>query len=66
MRPMYELTREEKGKLVPFKQTPVRQKVFETIKAKLAMVSVVIYPNFDKPFILYTDASNGDVEAVLY
>ncbi len=32
-----------------------RQKVFKIIKAKLAMISVIVYSNFDKSFILYTN-----------
>src|SRR6266542_6889280 len=63
---MYELIREENGKAVPFEWTVIRQKAFETIKAKLATTSVVAYPNFDKPFILYTDTSGGGVGAVLH
>ena len=43
-----------------------RQKAFKAIKAKLAMISVVAYLNFDKPFILYMDISDGDVGAVLH
>ena len=39
-KPMYELTREENGKAVPFEWTAARQKAFETIKAKLATVPV--------------------------
>jgi len=66
MRPMYELTREENGKAVPFEWIAAIQKAFETIKAKLAMASVVAHPNFDKPFILYTDASGGGIGAVLH
>src|SRR6266508_4329452 len=66
MRPMYELIREENGKSVPFEWTAARQKTFEAIKAKLATAPVVAYPNFDKPFILYTDASEGGVGAVLH
>src|SRR6266498_3054817 len=64
-RPMYELTREENGKAVPFEWTAARQKAFEIIKAKLAMAPVVAYPNFDKSFILYTDILGGGVGAVL-
>jgi len=65
-RPMYELTREENGKAVPFEWTATRQRAFEAIKAKLATAPVVAHPNFDKPFILYTDASGGGVGAVLH
>src|SRR6266540_3433816 len=63
---MYELTREEDGKVVLFEWTVDRQKAFEAIKIKLATAPVVTYPNFDKPFILYTDASGGGVGAVLH
>ncbi len=63
---MYELTREKDGKLVPFEWTLARQKAFEAIKAKLAMVSVVAHPNFNELFILYMDVLGRDVEAVLH
>src|SRR6266540_3685788 len=65
-KPMYELIREENGKAVPFEWTAARQKAFETIKTKLATAPVVAHPNFDKPFILYTDASGEGVGAVLH
>ncbi len=65
-RPMYELTREEDGKPVTFEWTLARQKAFETIKAKLATAIVVTHPNFDKLFILYTNALGGGVGAVLH
>ena len=63
---MYELTRKENGKPMLFEWMLARQKAFETIKAKLATAPVVTYPNFDRPFILYTDASGGGVGAVLH
>ena len=66
MRPIYELIREENGKPVPFEWMPARQKAFEAIKAKLATALVVAHPNFDKPFILYTDTSGEGVRAVLH
>ena len=56
---MYELIREENDKLMPFELTPARQKAFKVIKAKLAVALVVVHLNFDKPFVLYTDASRG-------
>ncbi len=66
MRPMYELTRKENGKSVPFEWTLARQKAFEVIKAKLAVALVVAHPDFNKLFILYTDASGRGVGAVLH
>ena len=36
------------------------------IKAKLATASVVAHPNFNSPFILYTNASGGGVGAILH
>ena len=63
---MYELTREENGKSVPFEWTAIRQKAFETIKAKLATAPVIAHPEFNKPFILYIDTSGGGVGAVLH
>ena len=63
---MYELTREENGKSVPFKWTQERQQAFEAIKVKLATASMVAHPNFEKLFILYTDASGGGIGAVLH
>ena len=57
---MYELIQKEDGKPVPFEWTLARQKAFEVIKVKLAMTPVVIHLDFDKLFILYTDASGGE------
>ncbi len=51
---------------MPFEWTAAKQKAFETIKAKLAMMPVVAHLDFNKLFILYTDASGGGVGAVLH
>src|SRR6266498_4028871 len=63
---MYELIREENSKSMLFEWIPERQKTFKVIKAKLATTPVVAHPDFDKPFILYTDASDGGVGVVLH
>jgi len=63
---MYELTREKNSKPVLFEWTLARQRAFKAIKAKLAVALVVAHPNFDKLFILYTDASGGGVGAILH
>ncbi len=65
-RPMYELTRKDNGTPVLFEWTDRRQKTFNEIKKRMITASVVVHPDFDKPFILYTDASGGGVRAVLY
>jgi len=65
-RPMYKLTREKNSKPMPFEWTLARQKAFEVIKAKLIMILVVAYLNFNKLFILYINISGGVVEAVLH
>ncbi len=32
----------------------------------MMMIPIIAYPNFEKPFILYTDVSGEDIGAVLY
>src|SRR6266498_2673664 len=63
---MYELTRKKNGKPVTFEWMLARQKAFEAIKAKLATALIIAYLDFNKLFILYTDASGGGVGAVLH
>src|SRR6266508_4570242 len=40
------------------------QEIFEELKKILMNVSVLLFPNFDKPFVLYTDALLKDLGAV--
>ena len=65
-KPMYELTQIENGKYVLFVWSEKRQKAFEEIKKRMMMASIVAYPDFEKPFILYTDASGEGIGAVLH
>jgi hypothetical protein len=42
-----------------------QQKAFENLRNRLTQAPIVQYPNFNKPFFLYTDASITGLEAVL-
>src|SRR6266498_4711121 len=65
-KPMYELTQMENGKYVPFVWNEKRQKAFDEIKKRMMMAPIVAYPDFEKLFILYTDASGKSIGAVLH
>jgi hypothetical protein len=59
--PLYKLTEKEES----YTWNDERQRVFDILKEKLTSAPVLMYPDFDKPFILYTDASQIGLGAVL-
>src|SRR6266542_4690797 len=59
IKPIYELTQMENGKYVSFVWNEKKQKAFDEIKRRMTMAPIIVYPDFEKPFILYTDASGG-------
>ena len=59
--PLHGLTR----KNAEFQWTPVCQSAFEALKEKLVNAPVLVYPSFDCPFVLETDASVRGLGAVL-
>jgi deoxyuridine 5'-triphosphate nucleotidohydrolase len=59
--PLHQLMRKDQ----PFIWTTEHQEVFEELKHRLISAPILIYPDFDKPFILYTDASSFGLGAVL-
>jgi hypothetical protein len=61
--PLHELTRKENGKL--FQWTSQHEQIFETMKKALTTTPVLAFPNFDKTFIVTTDASGHAIGAVL-
>ena len=63
---MYELIQIESGKYIPFVWNDKRQKVFDNIKKRMMITLIVAYLNFEKPFILYMNASGEGIGAVLY
>src|SRR3989337_1589218 len=59
--PMTALLKKE----TPFEWTIKQQKAFDYLKECLMKAPILQYPDFDKPFILYTDASGTGLGAVL-
>jgi hypothetical protein len=60
-KPLTQLTRKNQE----FIWGPCQQETFEDLKNKLCTTPVLVYPNFDIPFILTTDASKVAVAAIL-
>jgi len=59
--PLIELTK----KYAHFRWDNVHQVAFDTLKSKLAALPLLGHPDINKPYILYTDASNYAVGALL-
>ena len=59
--PLHALTKKD----VPFLWTPSCQKAFSELKALLTNSSLLVFPDFTKPFVLETDASGAGLGAVL-
>ena len=61
MPPLHALTRES----VPFFWSMACQSAFQKLKDLLTIPPVLAYPDFDKPFVMHTDASINGLGAVL-
>uniref|UniRef100_K7G5Z2 ribonuclease H n=1 Tax=Pelodiscus sinensis TaxID=13735 RepID=K7G5Z2_PELSI len=61
--PLTDLTR--KGQPEKVKWTPACEAAFQELKKRLVCAPVLAQPDFDKPFILQTDASEAGLGAVL-
>lgn len=59
--PLHQLMRKEQ----PFMWTEKCQEAFEELKQHLISPPILIYPNFEEPFFLYTDASSFGLGAIL-
>jgi len=53
------------SKTIKWKWEPQHQKTFATAKRVIAKETLLAYPNFNKPFQIYTDASHYQLGAVV-
>jgi hypothetical protein len=58
-------TKRNKTKKKPYWWESIQQQAFDNIKATIAKEVVLAYPDFTKPFELYTDASTMQLGAVI-
>ena len=59
--PLYELLKKD----IPYEWIEQRQQAFQLLKEKLISAPLLMYPDFTKPFCLYTDASYTALGAVI-
>jgi hypothetical protein len=57
--------RMNKTKKKPWRWDPIHQQVFDNVKAAKVKETVLAYPDFSKPFEIYTDASSMQYGAVI-
>ena len=53
------------SKTTPWHWTDVEQKAFDTMKCIISRETLLAYPDFNKPFIIHTDASHTQLGAVI-
>ena len=64
VRPLYDVLGKE-AKMGPVQLPPEAQEVMRTLKDKIQSAPMLVFPDFDKPFLLETDASKEGLGAVL-
>ena len=62
--PLYDILGKE-VKMGPVMLPPEAQEVVQLLKSKIQSAPVIVFPNFDKPFLLETDASKEGLGVVL-
>jgi hypothetical protein len=59
------ITRMNKTKKKPWRWDPINQQAFDNVKAAIAKETVLVYPDFLKPFEIYMDASSMQLGAMI-
>ena len=63
MEPLTDLSKGKKGK--PITWLPKHEEAFQNVKKLILQGTLISYPNWEKPFIVHTDASNKQIGAVI-
>ncbi len=58
-------TKKNKTKKEPWRWESIHQQAFDNVKATIAKEVVLAYPDFTKPFEIYTDASTMQLGSVI-
>ncbi len=58
-------TRMNKTRKKPWRWDPIHQQAFDNVKVAIVKETVLAYPDFSKPFDIYTDASTMQLGAVI-
>jgi hypothetical protein len=58
-------TRMNNTKKKPWQWDPIHQQAFDNVKTAIAKETVLAYPDFSRPFEIYTDASSMQLGAVI-
>jgi hypothetical protein len=58
-------TKKNKTKKKPWQRGSIHQQAFDNVKATIAKEVVLAYPDFTKPFEIYTDASTMQLGSVI-
>ncbi len=58
-------TKRNKTNKQPWRWDPIHQQAFDNVKAAIAKETFLAYPDFSKPFEIFTDASSTQLGAVI-
>ncbi len=65
-KPLHELVADVEACRAEYEWSEACQEAFDMLKARCVEAPILAYPNFDKPFIVHTDASGIGLGAILY
>ena len=58
-------TKKKGTKKIPFYWNETHQKAFDGMKRTIARDVILAYPDYSKPFVIYTDVSTRQLEAIV-